>query len=65
MDATEEADACRYVKIHLICVIPVPRRDGGAGSYAIAGIAKLCDLCVLCGEISPDSIAKIGFINVP
>jgi hypothetical protein len=33
------------VKIRAIRVIRVPRRDGGADSYAVAGIAELCDLC--------------------
>jgi len=51
MDATEEADVCRYVKIRLICAIRITGRDVGAGSYAVAGIAELCDLCVLCGDL--------------
>ncbi|MFA4956882.1 MAG: hypothetical protein WC556_07930 [Candidatus Methanoperedens sp.] len=50
-DATDDTDARRSVKIRPIGVIRVPCRDGGAGSYAVAGIAKLCDLCVLCGDL--------------
>jgi len=40
----------RKPKFRFIRVICVPRRDGGAVSYAVAGIAELCDLCVLCGD---------------
>ena len=39
------------MKIRAILVIRVPRRDGGAVSYTVMGIAELCDLCVLCGEL--------------
>jgi len=50
MDATEEADAHRSVKIRAIRVIRVPRRDGGTDSYAVAGIVELCGLLV-CGDL--------------
>lgn len=46
---TDDTDTHGSVKIR---AIRVPRRDDGAVSYAFAGIAELCALCVLCGEIS-------------
>lgn len=69
MDCEDDADAHGLkvsVEIRPILVIRVPRPDGDAISYAVAGIAEFCDFSHDPGEnISSSHISRFFIIFNP